>query len=329
MRLLFCLFLIPLLSHAAAPSEITVYSARDSKSVAPIFEAFTTSTGIRVNLVNGTNEELLARLSREGKSTGADLLLADDLVFLGQASRDGIFVPFESKEVEKNIPAGMIAPANRWYAVSYRARILMYTSDKVKPEELSTYQSLGDEKWAHRLCVSSSSNSFNQALVASFVKNLGTPATSDLLKKWVANFAAPPMPDDNSVLLAIAHGECDIGIIDTHHLVAALQDNPVFPVKTFFPNQESSGTHISGSGIGLIRFSRHIKEAMKLMEYLSSPKVQGDYAAPENEYPANTFAETTGVLREFGVFKIDESNLGEISSYTEEAKGLMKAAGYY
>ena len=130
MRFLLFLFAISFISPAIANSpaidkEITVYAARDTESLKPILDAFTTSTRIKVNVVSGSNEELLARLKQEGKQTGADLLLLDDLVYLGQASRSATFVPFSSNTIEKNIHAPMIAPSKRWFALSYRARIII------------------------------------------------------------------------------------------------------------------------------------------------------------------------------------------------------------
>ena len=67
-----------------------------------------------------------------------------------------------------------------WVGLTKRARILVYNKDKVKPEELSTYEALTEDKWKNRVLVRSSESVYNQSLLASFIEIDG----EEKAKEW-------------------------------------------------------------------------------------------------------------------------------------------------
>src|ERR1044072_3219805 len=69
---------------AAAQGEVNVYSYREQKLIAPLFDAFTKDTGIKVNVISASSG-LEQRIKTEGANSPADVLLSVDVARLQDA----------------------------------------------------------------------------------------------------------------------------------------------------------------------------------------------------------------------------------------------------
>ena len=312
----------------AKANEVTIYSVYPGAEIGAIFAPFTERTGIKVNIVDGTSDELAKRISEEGIHTSADLLLDKDLVYFAKARELELLRPFNSKLIEAQVPAHLRDSNKLWTTIFYRARVIMYNTNTVKPSELSTYEDLGNIKWHGRLCVRTSTNSYNQALGAFMVKHHGSEKTLEILKNWVSNFSVAPINNDRNVIQAVADGKCDVGLANTYYLPAFIRANPNFPVRPFFPNQKSTGAHVNGVGIGIVKHAKNVKAANMLIEYFTSAEVQAPVAASFSQYPVNPKAEMIQILKDFGSFSEDITNISEIADKTSEANALFPLANY-
>lgn len=326
-------FFLILCSLLALPSfgaakELVVYSAYDGDRLAPIFKPFTDRTGISVKVVFGPSQEIIEKLKQEGESSPADLHLDKDIVFHGEAQRLGLYRPFSSEKVAGNIPAQLLETNKNWFLIFYRARVIMFNSQKVSPSELSTYEALGEDKWRGRLCLRTSGHSYNQALAAYLTNARGPEIALQALNGWAANLAYAPNGGDTDLIKSIAAGNCDVGIANTYYLAPMIKADPAFPVRPFFPNQDSSGAHINGVGVGITKSSKNVKEATLLLEYLSSKEVQAPVAAAFFQYPANPEAAMVPELVEFGPFFKDPSNVGEVAAKVPAAKEVISGSDY-
>ena len=211
----------------AAATELLLYSSRHYPKE-PAFEAFTKKTGITLKVFHASDAELFERLKAEGDRTPADLLVTVDAGNLWNAARAGYLAPVDSPELDRNIPANLRDPQDRWVALAVRARTIMYNTTRVKPEELSTYAALGDPKWKGRLCLRNSTHIYNQSLLATMIKRYGEPRTEEIVRGWVAN--QPTLINgDAKILEAIAAGQCDVGVTNTYYLGRALAKDPSLP----------------------------------------------------------------------------------------------------
>ena len=319
---------LALTSQAFAANEVTIYSVYEAARLDPIFKPFTDRTGIKVTIVNAPSVDLIKRLEAEGENTTADLHFDKDLVFQGLATSKDLHQPFKSQIVEKNIPASLIEANKNWFMVFYRARVIMYNPNKVSVDELSTYEDLGSPKWKGRLCLRTSNNSYNEALGAFFIKHYGAEKTLNIFKSWVNNLAVAPIKGDTDVINAVAAGTCDVTVANSYYLAPLVKTDASFPVKPFFPNQNTTGAHVNGVAVGLVKHAKNVAEATMVMEYLSSAEVQAPVAAAFSQYPANPEAELAKVLVDFGKFNADQTNIGEFSKYVEESREIMKKAEY-
>lgn len=318
---------LALAGPAAEGAEVVVYSARSHYGQEPALEAFTKKTGIQIKSFGGDAGQLFERLKAEGDKTPADLLISVDAGNLWNAARAGLLSRIDSPEIQVNIPAHLRDPENRWVALTVRARTIMYNTNKVKPEDLSTYEALGDPKWKGRLCLRPSSHIYNQSLLATMIKRHGEAKTERIVRAWVAN--GPILINgDTKVLEAIAAGQCDVGLTNTYYLGRILAKNASFPVAPFWANQQTTGTHVNISGAGVTAHARNRAEAIRLIEFLTSPEAQQMFADANFEYPANPQAAVNPVIAKWGKFKDDETNVAAAGEFQAAATRLADRAGY-
>lgn len=323
-----CLALSMLLPQAQAQDEIVVYSSRNEHLIKPLFDAYTAQTGIPVRYVTDQGGPLLARLKAEGPRTRADMLITVDAGNLWQAANEGLLAPVDSEALRTTIPAHLRDAEDRWFGLSVRARTIVYSSERVDPARLSTYEALADPEWRGRLCLRSSRSVYNQSMVAMLIARLGEARAEQVVRGWVANLVAPPYSDDTSVMRAIEAGQCDVGIVNSYYFGRLEQDNPQIPLALFWPNQADSGVHVNISGAGITRHARNPARALALLEWLAAPEAQALFAGLNHEYPVNPAVPPTAQVKAWGDFRQDERNVAEAGRLQARAVMLMDRAGY-
>jgi iron(III) transport system substrate-binding protein len=317
-----------LAASVVSAAEVVVYSARNEQLIKPLFDAYTKETGVAVKFITDKEGALLQRLKAEGANTPADMLITVDAGNLWEAAREGLLKPVQSKTLGANVPASLRDPGNQWFGLSVRARTIYFNSQKVKAADLSTYEALGDAKWKGRLCLRTSKKVYNQSLVAMLMAEHGEAKAEQIVKSWVGNLATDPFPDDTKMLEAIAAGQCDVGIANTYYYGRLMEKKPNLPLATFWPNQQGSGVHVNVSGAGVVKHSKHEKEAVALLEWLSSDKAQNLFADVNMEYPVNPGVKSDPVVASWGSFKQNPLNVSKAGELQADAVKLMDRAGY-
>lgn len=313
---------------ALAADELVVYSARIEQLIKPMFDAYTKETGVGIRFITDKEGALLERLKAEGANTPADLLITVDAGNLWQATNEGLLQPVQSETLAKNVPAHLKDPQNRWFGLSVRARTIFYNTQKVKPAELSSYEALAEPKWKGRLCLRTSKKVYNQSLVAMMIAEHGEAKTEQTVKGWVANLATDPFPDDTKMLEAVAAGQCDVGMANTYYFGRLMEKKPNLPLGIFWANQQGSGVHVNVSGAGITKHAKHDKEAVKLLEWLSSEKAQNLFADANMEFPVNAKVKADPVVAAWGGFKQNPINVAKAGELQAAAVKLMDRAGY-
>ncbi len=326
--LLATLLLVAFGSTAQAADEVVVYSSRIDELIKPVFDAYTEKNGVKIKFITDKEAPLMARIKAEGANTPADLLLTVDAGNLWQAEQMGILQPFDSPTLDANIPPQYRSGTDSWTGLSLRARTIVYSTQRVKPEELSTYEALADPRWEGRLCLRTAKKVYNQSLTATLIETHGAQKTEDILKGWVNNLATDVFSDDNALLQAIAAGQCDVGIVNTYYYGRMHKDNPQLPVKLFWPNQGDRGVHVNLSGIGLTKYAPHPEAAKKLVEWMTGPDAQALFAGINQEFPANPAVAPSPEVAAWGTFKADSIPVEVAGKRQAEAIRLMDRAGW-
>lgn len=312
----------------ASDENLVVYSARNDHLIKPLFDAYTARTGVEIKYATDKAGPLLARLQAEGEATPADLLITVDAGNLWQASKQGVLQPVKSKVLEANIPEHLRAENNEWFGLSVRARTIVYATDRVKPEELSSYEALAEPEWKGRLCLRTSKKVYNQSLVATMIERLGEEETEQVVRGWVDNLATPVFSNDAKAMEAVAAGQCDVAIVNTYYFGRLERGNPDVNLKLFFANQKSNGVHVNVSGAGVTKYAKNPEGAKRFLEWMSTPEAQNIVADGNMEYPANEHVAPSPLVAAWGDFKQDELNVAAAGSRQAEAIKLMDRAGY-
>jgi iron(III) transport system substrate-binding protein len=314
--------------------EVNLYSARKEKLIKPLLDRFTGQTGIEVNLVTGKADALLQRLQSEGRNTPADLLITTDAGRLYRAKAAGVTQSVQSEILSKYIPDNFRDPQGHWFALSLRARPILYVKQRVDRSKLSSYEALTDPIWQGRICIRSSGNIYNQSLVASLIEANGVDVTEAWANSFVKRFARPPRGGDRDQIKAAAAGVCDIAIANTYYLAGMLKSKDAHQreaakkMGVFWPNQSDRGAHVNVSGAALIKGAKHKQAAIKLLEFLLSKSSQAWYAETNGEYPVRDDVEAGDILKSWGKFRMDGLNLSRLGELNPEALRLMDRAGW-
>lgn len=302
--------------------EVNIYTARHYDVDKELYDQFTEQTGITVNVVEGKAPELIERMKREGASTPADLFLTVDGGILNTAKTEGILQPIMSEDLDKKVPNDLRDKENHWIALSTRARVIVYAKDRVDASQLSTYEDLATDKWKGKVVVRSSTNLYNQSMLASFIDIMGEEQAEKWAAGLVANFAREPEGGDRDQAKAIVSGIGDVAIMNTYyvgHMASSEEPEEVKvaeSVGVFFPNQQTTGTHINISGAGLVKHSKNKDNAIKLLEFLTDTEAQTKISQANYEFPVNSQATLPELLQNWGMFKhqkIDFAKYGELN----------------
>jgi iron(III) transport system substrate-binding protein len=230
--------------------------------------------------------------------------------------------------LSKSIPAALRDPDNRWFGLSVRARTIVYSTERVKPEDLSTYEALAEPRWRGKLCLRTSKKVYNQSLVAMLIAQHGEEQTEHIVKGWVENLATDVFSSDILLMEAIAAGQCDVGIVNTYYFGRLLRDKPSIPLKLFWADQDASGVHVNVSGAGITAHAPHRAQAQKFLEWLSKDESQSMFAGLNLEYPANAAVKPDPIVSAWGEFKANPINVAKAGELQANAVRLMDRAGY-
>lgn len=308
--------------------ELVVYSSRKEHLVKPLFDQFSAETGIKVSYITDGEGPLMARLQAEGERTPADMLITVDAGNLWQAANLDLFQPVTSEVLEANVPAQYQDSENRWFGLSVRARTIVYSTERVKPDTLSTYENLSTSDWEGRLCLRTSKKVYNQSLVATLLERHGTERTEAIVKGWVDNLATDVFPNDTALMEAIVAGQCDVGIVNTYYFGRMQKDSPAVPLALYWPNQLTSGVHVNISGAGITKYAKHPEQAKRLLEWLAQGEAQAMFGGLNMEYPVNPAVPVDELVQSWGTFKADDLNVEVAGRRQVEAIKLMDRVGY-
>jgi len=294
-------------TSGSSSDGLVLYSARSHYGEEKPFEDFAKQNGIDLTIRGGSASELYERLRSEGSNTPADVLITVDAANLWRAK-----------------DAGLI---DSWKPLTLRARTIMRSTERVGPDEVTTYEGLGDSRWKGRLCLRSGTSEYNVSFVADRLAKDGRAATERMLRRWMAN-DPEVYGSDTDVLDAIADGDCDVGLTNSYYLGRELEEDPDFPVAPVWADQQGRGTHVNLSGLGVVRGSDHAAEARQLIEFLREPRQQEVFAQNNHEFPAVGGARPSKEIARFGSFKRDPIDVARAGAHLDEALSLMDEVGW-
>ena len=322
---------LPALTVAALADEVNIYSHRQPELIQPLLDKFTAETGIAVNIAF-VDKGMTERLVAEGDRSPADLVLTVDIARLTEVVNAGVTQAVSSPVLDANIPAEFRDPANQWFGLTSRARIVYTSKERVAPGEVTTYEDLADPKWKGRICMRSGTNDYNVALTAAVLAHHDADFTRAWLEGVKANLARKPDGGDRDQVKAIAAGECDIALGNTYYIGQMLanpeEKDAAEQVSIIFPTFEGGGTHLNISGVAMTKSAPNRENALKFMEWLASDEAQRIYAETNYEFPVKPGVERSDLVKSWGEFTPDATPLADIAKARAAALKIMETVDF-
>ena len=319
---------------AALPSveakEVRVYSGRHYNTDRAAYKHFSKKTGIKVRLIEATGISLVERLKREGKNSNADVILLVDAARINNAAEADLLQPVSSKELQTNVPSRYRDPSNRWFGFTRRIRAIIVNPSVIDPNTIKTYSDLSSPVLKGKLCLRKRKNVYNQSLVANQIILKGQTAASTWVKGMVKNVSQPYFGGDVSLIRAVGQGKCGVGLVN-HYYLARMQAGAsgksdqklTSNIKLVMPNP----AHVNISAAGVAMSAKNKTEAIKFIEFISSPEGSQLIAGPTFEYPLKNLG-TAKELKAFGIFEPDSVSISSLGATQKTAIQVMANAGW-
>jgi iron(III) transport system substrate-binding protein len=322
--------LIPLLSaDLPAGDRVVVYSGRAERLIKPVLDAFRAKTGIQVDLLSSGTTELVNRLQAEGERTQADLLITNDAGSLERAHELGLLLPVHLKEVDQAIPASYRAVDNSWVGLSGRFWILVYNTKQVKPGDVTSIMDLAEPRWHGKIAIPNAGSEYLQAGVSVIKAVYGDDRTKRFLEGLKANAGTSVYDKSSQIVEAVASGQAAMGLVNHYYVFRHLAAHPVAPIGALVPDQQPGGMGaiMNTAGVGIVRHSRHLDSAKRLVAFLASPEGQKIFADQNKEYPLHPGVTADPALPKRESFRAATVPLARLGELREPTMVLIEQAG--
>lgn len=319
---------------AADAGEVNVYSSRHYDADEALYARFTEETGIRVNVVEGNADQLIARLRAEGEASPADIFVAADAGALWRAQDAGLLQATSSETINSRIPANLRAPGGEWFGFARRARIVAYDPARVRPEEVDTYEEIASPRFRGKLCVRSSESVYNLSLVGALIEAWGPERARQWVDGVVANMARPPEGGDRDQIRAVAAGVCEIALTNSYYFIRmgngeeAADREVAGKLRLAYPSLNGQGAHVNVSGGGVAAHAPNRDNAVRLLEFLSTPESQTIVAQMNFEYPISPDVAAPAPVDAYAGFQANPMAVSLYGPRQAEAQSMMSAAGW-
>lgn len=273
----------PAASPAPAPS-LVIYSGRNENLVGPLLEQFKTKTGIDVQARYGETAEMAATILEEGQNSPADVFFGQDAGALGALGQAGRLAELPG-ELLQQVDARFRDPDGRWVGASGRARVLVYNTRLVPPENLpNDIWQLTEPQWQGKVGWAPSNGSF-QAFVTALRVLEGDEAARRWLEAMIAN-DVKLYSGNSAIVEAVATGEIEAGLVNHYYLYQHLaQKDANAPLANHFFPGSGAGALVNVAGAGIVNTSQHKAEAERFIAFLLSQPAQEYFASQTYEYP--------------------------------------------
>jgi iron(III) transport system substrate-binding protein len=316
----------------AAAQAVNVYTTREPGLLQPLADAFTKTTGIKVNSIF-VRDGLAERVSAEGAKSPADVLMTVDFGDLITLVDRGLTQSVQSTVLSRAIPAHLRAGGGDWFALSLRARVL-YADTGLDLSSL-TYDQLADARYKGKVCIRAGQHPYNTALVAAYIARYGEARAETWLRGVKSNLARAATGGDRDVARDIMGGICDIGLGNSYY-VGLMRSGAGGPdqqkwgsaIRVVLPTFEGGGTHVNVSGASVARHAPNRAAAVRFLEYLVSDEAQKVYAEANFEYPVKAGVAAHPIIAALGTLKPDTLSLTEIARYRAAASRLVDKVGF-
>ncbi len=315
-------------SSAGSPT-ITLYNSQHEQTTAALISAFTKRTGIKVRVLNNSEDVLTAQLVQEGSRSPADVFYAENSNWLQQLANRGLLAKVDAATLA-GVPGRDSASGGDWVGVSARLSSIVYNPSKVSAAQLpKSVLGLADPQWKGKLELAPAETDF-WPIVSSIARSRGAPAAEAFLKSLKANAGSNDnVPDNETVVRDVSQGTADLALINQYYfyrLQAELGKGSVHGALAYFaPGDPGYVEDVSGAAV--LKASQHQAAAQRFLAFLTGRSGQTLLAQSQSfEYPIHQGVAPNPALPPLGRFKPSSFTPNELGTGLD-AERLLRAAG--
>lgn len=267
-------------------NEVIVYTTVDQIFSEPIVKDFEKQTGIKVKALFDTEETkstgVLNRLIAEKNNPQCDVFWSGDPVRAIILKNKGITTPYNSPAAF-DIEAYFKDKEFHWVGFSARARVLIYNTNLVKPENApQSVFDLVNKEYKGQVTIANPLFGTTSFHFASWFSSLGDEKAKQLLTGLKANKVIIAT-SNGDVRKRVAQGEVWCGLTDTDDAFTAKNEGA--PVDYLFLDQNDLGSLIIPNTVSLIKGSPNPKNGKRLIDYLLSLETEEKLAVSCAQMP--------------------------------------------
>ena len=262
---------------ALAAETMNAYSIWPENWARPMFEEFEKATGIKVNFVRFSSGEALARVSAEKNNPQVDVLFGGPVETFAAGINDGLFEPYKPPSFAK-LPARFRHPDGQWIAIADDPLVFMTNAKFLKENNLQPPASWNDllappyKNMLQMADARTSGTAVTRIFSILEVNGRDESKAFDYMKKLRPNVQLYTKSGGGGTL-PVGLGQAGGGIF---FIVDALDTKAKgYDVAISFP-KEGIGT--AAEGIALIKGAKNPALGKKLVDWATSPAMQGLFA---------------------------------------------------
>ena len=310
----------------ASAKEVVIYTSADQVFSEPILKDFEKETGIRVKAlfdVEATKTTgLVNRLIAEKDHPKCDVFWNSEFAQTILLKRKGVLTPYESPSA-KDIPSLFKDPEDAWCGFAARARILVYNTEMLNPEEAP--RSIFDLKlpeWKGRFALSYPMFGTAATHVAALFTVLGEAKAKGFLEALKENGVL--IVDGNTVTRdMVVKGEIPVAFTDTDDANVAIRAGE--KIRMIFPDKEGMGTLLFPNTVAKIKGGPNPETANLLIDYLLSRRVESLLAFSESaNIPVRSGVAKPPHVPDMASIKAMEVDFGAVADNMNQAAAFCR-----
>lgn len=306
--------------------ELVIYSGRKEELIKPVLEAFEKQTGVKVVVKAAGATELATLVLEEKSNPKSDIYLSNDAGAMEKLRMEKVLEAYTSDKL-KAVPEDLKAPDNTWYAITVRARAIMYNKALVKESELpAKLTDLADAKWKNQIGMATGANESVIAQVTTLRLTMGDQGTEKFLNDLKAN-GLKVYKGHGDVRQAVGKGEIKLGWVNHYYYHLQTKEKENNNVGLVYPDQDATGTAVNVSGGAIVKGAKNMANAKKFMDFLLTPEIQKLFAEVNYEMPVLPGVATADSVKKLADIKRAPVKFGQFGTEWDKSVQLIDKLG--
>lgn len=261
---------------AIPQSRLVVYCSVDEAFGRVVLKVFKAKTGINLDIVfdseAGKTTGLVNKIIAEAAGRPrADVFWSSELFNTILLARRGLLEPYDSP-VAADIPSRFRDPKHCWTSTAARARVLTFDPTRTVREEVpASWEALAEPRFAKRTAFANPLFGTTRGHVAAMFALWGSQRGRAFLTRLRDNGGY--IADSNGATVrAVIGGRADLAATDTDDVWVAQRSGA--SLDLVYPDMGDGGTLLIPCSVAIVKGSRNLETARKLVDFLVSAEVE-------------------------------------------------------